>query len=604
MYTKSQCTDKPPITQSAGYQARPIDDVRLEMKKSNAPINATTEPLIPDKNDEIYHNGWTKKARNLVKLWMGQTALNRRYHHKEGIRLQNRSTKYKFCAAICGSIATFLSVVNAALAYNETSSLVLSIIVGFFAALTTLSGVLAAIQHLDEESEKHRQTSIQYARLSNEAQSVLVEENEENLPKATDFLKKMTDVSNIIQLFGPALDNDNADIADLPSMILMKAATGGSRQHQNDQSGLITSEYNHIYDKESDSVSQSDEAAPTGDDRRKARLRRYKEIVADDEAVKQEQVKLDKERLEIETLKNLVTRSAHELRSHSPQDGTSSRDNVIHDGISGSGVVRVGGAGNRCDFVRRVQDDKLAHGSNSDAFDNIGESELEIPIELISSLVIEPYLLETNNQAHAIAFSDDVTSIDQDEHRHEDHRHDDSEDHIHEHHYPHQTHVDPVVQDSGVKNALGRMKITKERLEAEIKTREEQLRKQASQLRRRVTQNEQDERDLEYERRVENQNQIPPQHSYGPKIQHVTDDTNDTRYMSSDIIHSPVKRTIAKSSTRADSPSKAIGGLRRMFGIDDDNKATHQDSMLKAQYEKAVVLKECVGLEMSDDEVY
>jgi zinc transporter ZupT len=280
--------------------------------------------LQGNKKSEIHENGWTKKARSLVKLWMGQTALNRRYHHEDSNKLSTLSTRLKVSVAILIGIATFLSFINTTLTDYKTLNIVFSVLAGLFAGAGGVIGTINTILALDSESEKHRQTSIEYAKMSTKAQAVLVEEHEKDLPKASHFLKEMGEMAYLIQLFGPSLNQTNADIADLPSMILMRAAADRNAPKNN-----LHMDDANIFDRDSDERPILN--------RKQQHEEHIKNVMQDQKEIKEELENIQRQKDELERLTNqLVNKqyNQHDKPYKTTSIGTganrSSKPNVVN----------------------------------------------------------------------------------------------------------------------------------------------------------------------------------------------------------------------------------------------------------------------------------
>ena len=263
-------------------------------------------------------NGWTKNARNLVKLWTTFMAVTRGRYHRESIQKSNLSVRLKIISAIFGSLAALIAFLNTTFTQYAIAVIILSVFAGIFSSVSTTLVVVMSILKLDEEAERYRQTAVQYSHISNDMQSILVEEDESLLPKATDVLKKMSDVSHVLQLFAPPLDADGVDTSDLPSMILVKA-TGNKKDKKSivnmssSEHNEVGSQYEHIFDRDSD---DNDKKEKTAEDRKKERLRKIREIIKEEEDMKKEQERLRKEQEELDELKSLLTQG--NLGSTSP----------------------------------------------------------------------------------------------------------------------------------------------------------------------------------------------------------------------------------------------------------------------------------------------
>lgn len=214
-----------PLTESGSQQQRAVSSPAAlpQSGPTTTPQQSgpTTTPPPPQSQPQPQPTqGWSKNARSLVKMWAAQLEINRKAHQNNANSMGVLSTNLKIVAAVFGSAAAFLSFLNTTFNGQYVVSITLNIIAGLFAAVGTTVGVIGALMDLDGEAERHRQTAVQYANVCNDAQAELVEEDESNLPAATEYLKKMKDLTHLIQMFGPSLSSD-AD-TELPSKFLLQ----------------------------------------------------------------------------------------------------------------------------------------------------------------------------------------------------------------------------------------------------------------------------------------------------------------------------------------------------------------------------------------------
>jgi hypothetical protein len=212
---------------------------------AGAPVSTAVNPPASTAVNSTDNHGWTKQARSLVKLWTVQTSLNRKYHQREAVRMDNQSKILKITIAIFGSSAAFVSFINAAFTADAYVHIILNILSGLLATVATLLGVILSTLNLDIDGEKNRQTAVQYGNISNEGQSLLVEQNESTMPLATDFLRRMKDLTYLIQLFGPPLDEQ--DGSDLPNLVLMKGLNIQGNAQGLAQGLAPTNEYDGVF---------------------------------------------------------------------------------------------------------------------------------------------------------------------------------------------------------------------------------------------------------------------------------------------------------------------------------------------------------------------
>lgn len=244
-------------------------------------------------------HGWTPDARKLVKMWAGQMAVNRLRHQANADAMSGKSTSMKIAGAVFGSASAFLSFIATTFTNEPYVIIGMNIGAGLCAALATLIGVILAIYGLDGEAEKNRQTAIQYANVCNEAQTVLVEEHEENLPQATEFLRRMKDLTHLIQLFGPPLEVQSN--SDMPSMILLRGITSGVAAAPV-TSGVVD-EYAGIFDHD-DRIDNSPQH------RKKKRADMLDELKRDRENIKKRQDELNAEENELKVLSRMLSLQA------------------------------------------------------------------------------------------------------------------------------------------------------------------------------------------------------------------------------------------------------------------------------------------------------
>lgn len=270
-------------------------DVAIDLTSS-----ANTQVDAPATKTAIH--GWTSDARKLVKIWAGQTALNRKAHQRSADQMSTQSTRMKIIAAVFGSLATLVSFLNTSFGSEPIVNIILNVIAGIFAAISTLVGIILALLNLDEDAEKNRQTAIQYANVCNEAQTVLVEEDENNLPQATDFLRRMKDLTHLIQLFGPSLEEDGN--ADLPSILLLHGInkTGESTSRAIPGDNNVNSDLAGIFDHDDDEVDSPQV-------RRKKRAAMVQAIQDDALNIKRRQEELAIEERELRELTGMITRA-------------------------------------------------------------------------------------------------------------------------------------------------------------------------------------------------------------------------------------------------------------------------------------------------------
>jgi hypothetical protein len=227
--------------------------------------------------------GWTRDARKLVMMWTAQLEINRGIHQRNANDMGGLSTRLKIVSAVFGSASAFVSFLNTTFSDNEVVSITLSIIAGLFAAVATTIGVIGALLDLDGEAERHRQTAVQYANVCSEAQTILIEEDESNLPRATEYLRKMKEMTHLIQMFGPSLEAEAN--SDLPSRFLLQNLGIGEPVQSKGVPPLATSD--SIFDhsrKQSLSERKRNRAAAIEDLRKNlSEIKQQKQAIADEE---------------------------------------------------------------------------------------------------------------------------------------------------------------------------------------------------------------------------------------------------------------------------------------------------------------------------------
>jgi hypothetical protein len=268
--------------------------------RNDSPTVRNDSPTTPTVRNAKPSHGWTSDARKLVKVWAAQVAINRQKHQQSADSMGAQSTNMKIAAAVFGSGATLLPFLNTAFgAESDVARITLDVFAGVFAAISTLISVILAILGLDSEAEKHRQTAIQYANVCNEAQTVLVEEHEENLPQATDFLRRMKDLTHLIQLFGPSLE-ERSD-SDLPSIILLRGIrnNSGSIPQNNQKNDDMADDFAGIFDHD-DRVDNSPQS------RRRKREDMLNALKNDTFDIKRRQQELQAEEAELKNLSRMM----------------------------------------------------------------------------------------------------------------------------------------------------------------------------------------------------------------------------------------------------------------------------------------------------------
>lgn len=373
----------------------------------------------PGEKSKNHAHGWTKNARGLVKLWTVQTALNRRYHQQQADSMGSKATQLKIVGAIFGSLATLISALNTQFSGDAAVSISLNVVSAVCAAIATLVGVILALQNLDQESEKHRQTAIQYANINNEAQTVLIEEHEEDLPKATDFLRRMKDLTHMLQLFGPALEE--REDSDLPSMILMRGVVTGTQskglQAPTPQpSAPALPNFEDIFTRDSDEA----ERGKSPEERRKDRAARIREVADDAADIKKRKEELAAEERELRELTQMFEPSKHidsdwNFNSSTPASAIRKPSALV--GVDIDSIYNSGNASDEDNIAdtptppalptqsREVTTpydddldddrssettDRIAHGSNVDLPQSINRNELKSSINIETTISPRP----------------------------------------------------------------------------------------------------------------------------------------------------------------------------------------------------------------------
>ncbi len=228
--------------------------------------------------------GWTRDARKLVMMWTAQLEINRGIHQRNANDMGGLSTRLKIVAAVFGSASAFVSFLNTTFSSDKVVSITLSIIAGLFAAVGTTIGVIGALLDLDGEAERHRQTAVQYANVCSEAQTILIEEDESNLPRATEYLRKMKEMTHLIQMFGPSLEAEAN--SDLPSRFLLQNLGIVNTQTQSTSVPPLTTS-DSIFDhgrKQSLSERKRNRAAAIEDLRKNlSEIKQQKQAIAEEE---------------------------------------------------------------------------------------------------------------------------------------------------------------------------------------------------------------------------------------------------------------------------------------------------------------------------------
>lgn len=171
-----------------------------------------------------HKQGWSKRERELVRLWVAQISINRHRHQLASDKYSTLSFRLQLIAIIITTTGAVFSFMSSYFNNDPEVVRILTIIAGILALISALfAGIFATISP-DTNSEKHRQTGIHYANYSNEIQAVLVEENDEHMPQASEFLARIRNGIHLLQSFGPSLD-ETAD-SDLPSSFLLRDFDG------------------------------------------------------------------------------------------------------------------------------------------------------------------------------------------------------------------------------------------------------------------------------------------------------------------------------------------------------------------------------------------
>ena len=244
-----------------------------------------------DHHPQKIEHSWSKRGRDLIKLWTTQMALNRRNHQKESDVNKRRSDLLNILIGCVVTITTMMGVIGAAFPENnQVSHRAIGIAVAIISAFGGICIVINSTMKPESESEKHRQVAVQYAHVNNEAQTLLIEDDESKLPPLTDFLRVMKDKVNLIQLFGPPLEE--GEDSDLPNTILIQQATGiptlGSDKIPS------VSVYGDIFARDSDQDSEE------------TRTKRRKAIIEDAKDIMNRQEDINKEREELRELSKLL----------------------------------------------------------------------------------------------------------------------------------------------------------------------------------------------------------------------------------------------------------------------------------------------------------
>lgn len=184
-------------------------------------------------------HGWTKRERELVRLWVAQISINRHRHQLASDSFAKMSFRLQLISIIITAAGAVFSFVSSY--FNNDPEIVraLTIVAGVLALISALFAGIFATLSPDTNSEKHRQTGIHYANYSNEIQAVLVEENDDLLPRASEFLARIRNGIHLLQSFGPSLD-ETAD-SDLPSNFLLRDFDNKTNNQHTKPSTTLTS---------------------------------------------------------------------------------------------------------------------------------------------------------------------------------------------------------------------------------------------------------------------------------------------------------------------------------------------------------------------------
>jgi hypothetical protein len=219
--------------------------------------------------------GWTKRERELVRLWAAQISINRHRHQLASDSFAQTSFWLQLFCILVTAVVAVISFVSSYFDEEPTIVRALGVTAGVLALCAgALNAIFARISP-DTMSEQHRHTGIHYANYSNEIQSELVEDDDK-LPPAREFLARIRNGVHLLHSFGPALDETTE--SDLPSKFLVQEYDGsGKVQPAGAPAGVARLPTGY------DMFKRDDETASARAERRRAaleQLRRDKEEIA------------------------------------------------------------------------------------------------------------------------------------------------------------------------------------------------------------------------------------------------------------------------------------------------------------------------------------
>jgi phage shock protein PspC (stress-responsive transcriptional regulator) len=321
-----------------------------------------------------HKQGWSKRERELVRLWVAQISINRHRHQLASDSYSTLSFRLQLVAIIITTTGAVFSFMSSYFNNDPEVVRILTIIAGILALISALfAGIFATISP-DTNSEKHRQTGIHYANYSNEIQAVLVEENDEHMPQASEFLARIRNGIHLLQSFGPSLD-ETAD-SDLPSSFLLRDYDGYKNSTAPQTKALVPGATLPSLPTGYDMFKRDDEPVASATARAERRRAALEQLRKDREEIAARKQQIIEEEQDIQnamqsstmlnTLKSksnatLATQSTPAMSSNiQPVTAPASAPN-----LHTTKPVQIDNIVNESDGS--VEEDTLAHGSDTDA---------------------------------------------------------------------------------------------------------------------------------------------------------------------------------------------------------------------------------------------
>jgi hypothetical protein len=163
---------------------------------------------------------WSPRINKMILLWLNQVGANRKLHHKVAIELADRGTTFSYLIILFAGISSIGSFVNI---FDNIKQLeiTLKVVVGMASVIVVMLSAIVAKEKFEERSEKHKVVAGQYSDLSTMIQVTLVQSSK---PDPDQFLKRVADQFHFIQQLNPESIKNESSTADLPNLMLIKAA--------------------------------------------------------------------------------------------------------------------------------------------------------------------------------------------------------------------------------------------------------------------------------------------------------------------------------------------------------------------------------------------